>query len=454
MKLWDLKIESIFLFVAGIFGLLFTFTVPPLQVADEYEHFNRSYQISTFNFISEKKDSKTGGFVPESFCAVPKAFSGIPFFCKKKVNFNNYKSLFSIPLNEEKQVFIEFPGGSSYFPAAYLPQSLGIGIGRLFALSPVILMYMGRVCSLFFWMFVIYWSIRLIPHKKGILLLLALSPMSLSEAASLSADGVTNALAFLMLAYVSKLAFDDSTPITTKNIFLLCVIGCLLSVIKVVYFLMIFLIFIIPANKFQGWKDYTVKTLCIFFSSLLFTLFWFYLVRDIASPQSCPGVDMNLQLKSIISAPWGYLKVLYTTFCMYWKWYIWSFIGILGWLDTYMPRAAYWIFTALLLILLSIDNSKRIRLRSWQILILFTILIISVLAIFTSVYLTASSVGLPYVHGVQGRYFIPLAPLLFAGINFRRFEADEKFVKQFCLASSVFINLVALYSVIDRYYGF
>ena len=101
---------------------------------------------------------------------------------------------------------------SIYSPVAYLPQAAAIAAGRAFGLHPLALMYLGRVANLMVWIALGYAAIRAAPDLGRPLLLLLLMPMSIFQAASLSADATTNGLAALLAAVVWRYATAGTRP--------------------------------------------------------------------------------------------------------------------------------------------------------------------------------------------------------------------------------------------------
>src|SRR4030095_2970885 len=181
--------EKTFFFLSLIFGFLFLTLTPPFQVPDENVHFFRAYQFSEGNLF--------GGILPKSLTITTSKFEYLPFHPERKVKPEVIFSLLRLPLESHVK--------SDYFrnnlsPIAYLPQVIGIELGRIFDLSPLLLMYFGRTVNLFVWIFLIFTAIKTTPIFKWLFCLLALSPMALFQAASLSKDSFTIGASFLVIA--------------------------------------------------------------------------------------------------------------------------------------------------------------------------------------------------------------------------------------------------------------
>src|SRR5215471_11761173 len=121
--------EKIFLIFSLLFGFLFLILTPPFQAPDEDIHFLRAYQFSEGHLF--------GGNSPESITRSIAQFQNLPHHPEKKVGFSDIHQLLNLPLKNNIT--------SDYFsntlsPLAYVPQVLGITLGRILNLSPLLLM--------------------------------------------------------------------------------------------------------------------------------------------------------------------------------------------------------------------------------------------------------------------------------------------------------------------------
>ncbi len=216
--------EKTYFILAMIFGLSMVFITPPFQVPDEFNHFFRAYQVSEGTLVSQKQDARLGGSLPKSLPTTATPYRALPFHAENKQSIDDIFNSFNIPLNKSDRVFVDFPNTALYSPVPYLPQALGVSSGKIFQASPLILLYLGRLSNLFVWIILIFIAIRITPIYKWLFMLLALTPMSLFLAASLSADCFTNAIAFLAIAMFLYYAFANEKMINT---------GCFLKILAI-----------------------------------------------------------------------------------------------------------------------------------------------------------------------------------------------------------------------------
>jgi uncharacterized membrane protein len=123
------------------------------------------------------------------------------------------------------------------------------------------------------------------------------------------------------------------------------------------------------------------------------------------------GSDPAGQLEVLRRDPLIVAHVAPATLTKYWQTYADSFIGVLGWLDTPLPRS-YCLVAAWMLgiaVGTAILGARGHRVAPAGAVGIVAGVMLSILGVFISQYLTWSPPGSETVQGIQGRYFIPLA---------------------------------------------
>ena len=123
--------------------------------------------------------------------------------------------------------------------------------------------------------------------------------------------------------------------------------------------------------------------------------------------------NATAQKNFIFDNPVRFLGILVSSITKYIGLYMTSFVGLFGFNDTGLPDSIVYLFIIVLVLVALINPSGTIRIGITRKLILLAIFIASVFLIETGLYLYSNFVGAPHIVGVQGRYFIPLAPLFF-----------------------------------------
>jgi uncharacterized membrane protein len=450
--------EKIFLFIALFFGIIFLFLTPPFQAADEPWHFYKSYEISEFKNFGILQNGVNGDYLPESLSfSVQELMDAIHFHPEKKFDLEKSVLFIQYPLNQDQKIFTNGIMGF-YAPFSYMPQAMGILVGKIFNFSPLVLMYLGRICNFSVWLLLIFTAIRLTPVAKWVFLFLALSPMSLFQAASLSQDAFINGIAFLAIALIFYYAFsNEKTIITNNDVLILLGVLVILAFSKEVYSCIALLFLVIPLNKFPNKKDFIVKACCVILPVIFIDILWSLLVKGILNYVVTGwGFDINNQFMFILYHPVDYFQIFLHTLSTNATFYLYTFIGGLGWLDTFLPESVYYLFAGSLIFLGMFDSVEGIVVSLKQKIILATVVFLTTLGIFTSEYLIWNHVGVPLIEGPSGRYFIPISPLiLLLFYNSKKLINNEimNFFKLILTGVLIFVLFATTQVLHTRYYS-
>ena len=400
-----------FLVIAWTFGSLFALVTPPFQVPDEYHHSFRSYQVSEGHFAKTRRGDDVGGYLPRSLLELQTEVSQeIPFHPEVKQDLKTLWRMRTLPLNLDDREFVVFPW---YCPTNYLPQAAAMAIARNLAATPLVLIYAGRLGNLLAWSLLIYLALRLIPIFRWTLFLLALMPMSLYLAASLSADATVNGVCFLFVATVLRIAIGDDRPIGGRRMAALILLGMAIALAKTAYLPFSLLFLLIPARKFGGRRRYWVAFGFFIAMSLATNVAWtLYTYKDFVNAGNSPHLQAVFILHHPFSTARDYVGQLFSIA------FLSSIVGKLGWYDTRLPRPLVACYVAMLVWTarftggLKSDAPRPLLTNSQRGIIAFTIFA-SWLAVFGLMDLAFTRIGARGVTSLQGRYLIPLTPLLF-----------------------------------------
>lgn len=460
------KPEFFFLAFAAPIGFLLVFLTPPLQAPDEQSHFFQSYSVSNLNFVWDKfeiNDKVTyGPELPTSVFNASDVFllqAGNPNY---KVTPGQYKDFIKQPLNAEETEYRK--SGTSYTPLVYLPQAIGINIGKLFDASPIVMIWLGRLANLVVWLVVIFWAIRIFPIAKWALVVLALNPMAVFLSASMSADVMNIALAFLFVSMVFAVILDKEKQISNKKLIWLAVVLLGLSLTKPVSILFGLLLFAIPWRKFKSKWKYALFALMAISIAGVTTLAWNATVGEgtqasIQLQRPGDGVNPSEQLKNVITDPVDFASILIKNYIIVAPGYygdsvFTTFFGVFGWLDSYIPTWTIVLYIIGLALAILYQFGRKTGFGRIQKSLFFVVLIGFVIANILAMYLVYTPFDRTVVEGVQGRYFIPASILLlgiFSGRN-KIFNLSEK--KLILILTSILITvfIVMLLRLTMRYY--
>ena len=198
-------------------------------------------------------------------------------------------SAFHVPNRSSPRALVSYTMWSSiamYSPVGYLPQSFGILLGRIFSLSPILLLYLARFFNLLAFIALVFFAIRTTPALRWTMVLLGLMPLTINLAASVSADAMAIGLSFLFTAYMLRLAFSpDAELVTRRQLGFILLLAVLLALSKPPYFLLVLLFGLIPAKKLAGRKRYLVDFAVVALVTLAVVFLWNLLVRGAYAPR-------------------------------------------------------------------------------------------------------------------------------------------------------------------------
>jgi len=402
-----------------VLGLVYLALTPPFQVPDEPHHFLRAWQISEGQVWGEVRQGKAGGQIPPGIGQDVARFNplaGAPQArISREVLLREYRrSTEWTSENVTARAFTPFSNTVLYAPVPYLPQALGLWLARQWGLHTVAALYLGRLLSLLasvsllgaaFCLCAFSWRLVFL------LFLLATLPMSLFLWGALSADAMTIALAFLNLALSLRLLRQWNFA----GFVSLLICSLWLGLCKGFYVLIP--LAGIPAIMLAEEKI-TTKIAGAFLLaavSLGPALAWSWSVTALYTPgRTDIAIDPVGQFHFVLRQPGAFFAAWITTLRQHWNGFYTSCIGILGWLDTPLPRVVYRGSAVLLGVTLLIGRQPRppeVWPPWWSAIMAGLIFLTSTLLLALACYLSWTPVGAPQVEGIQGRYFLPLAPL-------------------------------------------
>jgi uncharacterized membrane protein len=419
---WLARPENAFTVITLVFGLALLVATPPFQTPDEYAHFYRAYDVSEGHVTGNRAEGGWGAWLPSSLTDLADSVSrDLPHNPDNKQDPEAIIRQFNKPLAPETRAFTDFRGTSLYSPIPYIPQALGIAYGRAAGCSPILLTYLGRLTNLLLYIVLTGLAIRLMPIGKRVLTIVALTPMVLSQAASLSTDASTYALAFVVTAAFLRAAFDHDAKLHGRDLLALGVLCAILLLCKPAYVALTFLYFAIPLWKVGSLRDYVVRGVLVVAAVSLPAAAWTMWAQDHYLPyQIYDTVRPGDQLALVLSRPWDYLRVMLWTYGVNLTWFTWTFIGVLGWLDIFLQPWVYFSFAVVLPFVGLTDGNRHIALSTPARLLFAAVVSVTCTIVLTTMYFTWTPLGARIIEGVQGRYFIPVAPLLLLLLHNRR----------------------------------
>jgi uncharacterized membrane protein len=359
-----------FFVVALILGVAYAFVTPPFAVPDETLHFFRGEAIAGGHFMPN------GGGKPDS-AHVAQGVQTLVYLFSTADPMTLARSL---PLEPQKQPVVYFPAW--YTPLPYAPQATAAAICNALNVRPLVAFYAGRLANLIASLLLIAMAMRIAPQMETIFAAAALLPTTLTEFASWSADALTISLAFLLTAMLFAGARNASSVATAFA----------LGLCKPAYFLIALL------------RPKRVAVIAAMAAGTLLA-FWYAHLAYYQQRTGLP-IDASAQLRCIVSDPLHFARVLANDWREHWLHHVETMIG------------GATVVEIVLLIAVGLTSGARAvgddRAPA------LAIAIVTILGVQLSQYLIWNIVCGEAIEGVQGRYFIPILPLLLAAMALPR----------------------------------
>ena len=149
-----------------------------------------------------------------------------------------------------------------YYFIQYIPNAIGITLGRLLHLNMITTFYLGRMTGLLFYVICVYIAIKNAYSFKFLLGIIACLPMFLQIAISITYDNWINALSFLTIGYFLKWYFNDEL-IDKKELVFVFLINFGLAPAKVLYSFFAFLFLFVQASRYGGKRNKILISLAL-----------------------------------------------------------------------------------------------------------------------------------------------------------------------------------------------
>lgn len=247
------KYEFLFTSIVIILGLLFMVIITPMSPADEQTHYERTLVITNKILGKEKVQDINKAYVDYTYYTghanVSKAYGRI----MEKLN---------SPLELKDKTITMSTDLEDVYIAPYIPQTIGVLIGRILQVNYLKTFYAGRLINLLFYAACIYIAIKNTPVHKLLFGVIAITPMFIQTAASYSYDNFINGLCFLLISYLLKW-YCLRKEISKKEFIFVFIVCLLVSPLKIVYNFIPFLFIFVPTVCFKTKKNKIISIIVL-----------------------------------------------------------------------------------------------------------------------------------------------------------------------------------------------
>jgi len=436
-----LKVEYIFLILALTGGIGMAVINPPSQECDGWEHYLRSVDVSYGNVLAPFVNLNH----EKGVITVPKNINSFQFQVIDPGSQSGNTYLENLKQMKFAGEVREMKYESIFVSLFYIPQGMGLFVGRILGLSMYTSVVMARILNLIVYVLLTFFAIRKIPCGKNLLMLVALLPLSLYQSASCSPDAVLHGLSFLFLALCLYYAYGTEEVKKPYHGLILGVLLGLLFMCKYIYICMGLLVFLIPKKRFKDNKGYTKAFILAMIPLLIIvTAMLPYLTGSVGHMSAAQNEGMT-QLQFVTSNPVNFIKILCTTMLDKFEIYV-EWLNTLGWMN-YSLTPLTVIIPCFLTVIGVIDTnavSAKIKLED-RVILFFTFLVCTAVMML-GLYISdgrINPVGSNVILGVQGRYFIPVLILPFLALGSRKLKNH---IDYFSMKTASVIGICLIYT--------
>jgi uncharacterized membrane protein len=336
----------------------------------------------------------------------------------------------------------------SYFPHQYLLSSIAFKTAYATGASFGWFLYSARLLNLLLAIALVAFALRHAVRGKWALLTIALLPMSLFQMGSLSADSLTISLSIAWLGLVSGIAGYKVTPARVMP--MLWTLSLAIAFLKPgSAWVLVCLAFCKPAFDKAG---HSFGTAMLKFVALPWAIHAAWTLLAAKGAGALAGVDAVANARSLIAEPSIFTHAWLNTFFTDRVLSLGKMlVGVLGWLDVYLSPWAYIAGGLALLATLWTNEDSIPRMPYWIPPLALVLAVGSLAMIALPLFIYWSPVGLGFIQGLQGRYFIATAAFALVWCSFRSAPPIHSLLVPAILVLIVLINLDALH-VLHRAY--
>lgn len=451
-----------------IFSSLFAITAPIFWGADEPAHFARAYEIAHGNFKTDKVPAgevqksigvnaeSLGGYIPKNTKdSIDLAYSEITSEPVHKGGFGQIKSIKkyndtnNMTQSGQKKVFI-YPGSAANTPVPYAPMVPVLIVAEKMNLSIKSTVISTRLVSLFISTTITIIAILILKESrmKWLIIITALMPTVVFQSSTLSTDGITNAFMFIFSALIIKSLFLN-IHLRKTELAILCITLVLMPLLKSN------LLFISPLALLIVFKSTTdrVRRIGLVASMIIGVLIfvaWLKINPNITDTLGVLRGDKNVsnilphaQLTYMFGHIVDLVKIFIRTVLLADNYYINSMVGVLGFSMIQIPFVA--ILSTFVATGVAIFNLEKIRVSKIRLMYISVFVILFISSVFATLYYTFTQYRYEVVEGIQGRYFIPVLPLVLVliGIFVSRIRSYNKLYRHapLIMSTAMFLTL-------------
>lgn len=421
-----------FAVIALAFGAAYALITPAFEVPDEVGHYWRATAAAYGHVVVGKRVP-----LPRGYRVIVWAMGLTPD--DNHVDADRLRRARGVMLQDDYRD--PTPIGGLYSPATYAPQIAAAAVSRAVKARPFYQFFAGRLATLVFCVIAVALICRAAPEYAALIETAALLPMALFLFGSWSADALTIVAAFLTSALLLR-AIANGRALARRELTAIILAVAWLSFCKPPYVFIALLVLAAPVpRRFVALVIAMMAAGTIASSAMTMTA------------MTTPGertrpIDTRAQLRFVAADPLHFAYVIAHDFRTNARDYVESMTGRLGRYELKLPQ---WCTLLLLAMLAAVGMTCGPPLPPRARLLIWAIVAAIWLATVTYLYLTSSIAGGDVIEGTQGRYLVPLLPLMMSTLRVRRLRVPVPALAVYAMAMAA--NAVGILVLFRHYYA-
>lgn len=424
--------RDVFLPISMVIGIAYMLFLPPFAAPDEETHFVTAYNMSNHILGVYDEDNIWRCREEDKYYTYSDQVNSYTYFYM-------FDDMFRRTTATENTA--ENPVWGDMFKGPITmngPGALGITFARILKLGYTDMILWGRFFNLLISSICIAGAISLTPVRKELFFVLGCLPIAFQQRASFSYDGMNIGLIFLFTAYLLHLIYEKDRIEKKDYVFLL--LGMFFAApMKLVYFPVALLVLLIPNAKFSNARAWMIKT-GYALSAVVFTVLWnssrFIKNWDMTNETDYDGYTLSGVLTDFPHT----CSLLIETIREKLGFYVNTTFGVsLGYFRFDFGNEFLIVLVIALVLALLIKQKYEVKTsHRWMFAIVF--LLSAGMSVLTML-LVNTPLESPVIEGVQGRYFLPVLPLLLLCLPEVRIEEEsERLCSKASMILIVFVN--------------
>lgn len=436
-----IKFEWAAAFCVFCFGMVYLLVLPAFSAPDEPAHFATAYKISNQLLFQTSVDDVGHAMVRQC------DNNGFNVNPSKEVYSNLYGNILDNKNLDTTMVPQEGTLALNGSVIGHLPGAIGITIARAFHWNNSLLLLLGRMMGLIFYTVIIYQAIKKIPFGKMILFVISMFPMMLEEISSFGYDLIINGFAFFLIAYMMDLIYEKEI-VQNKDIIIVSVVLFLFTPCKAIYVFIACMWFLIPKDKFVNIKNRKKSMFIVLLSGLVPTAIMN--LAQVSNMSSNAGVvpwinERGYAMGDILeNIPHG-IFVFINTLIVKSEYFLDTMVGqLLGWFD--ISISSFIITGFVLVFVLELFRPvEKYKIEVKERVCCIAIAVVVSCAVIAAMWLSWTPISYAAIEGVQGRYFMPIIPLVYLAVaNQKKIQ-----IKSSAAMNMVLVCMLNIYAVLD-----